>query len=283
MRSILPLALSLPLTFFSLSSAATPRPSLWKPIKGQKWQIVLNGTIGPIDSTVAVYDVDLYDTDPREFAALKAANKKIICYFSAGSVEEWRDDAGQFNESDYGADLPGWGGEKWLNTESANVRRIMKKRIEDAADKGCDAVDPDNVDAFDNPETRPLNLTEATAISYLGFLANTTARPLNLAIGLKNSLKIVPQVASWLDFQVNEECIAPPGDNPTDPRGPNECDKLKPFIRLEKPVFHIEYDERVPDGAPGEVVSKFCDRASTEGFSNIIKDMEVTSRTRYCP
>lgn len=47
-----------------------------------------------------------------------------------------------------GAELDGWPGERWLKLSSENVRNIMKKRIDLAWRKGCDGVDPDNVDGY---------------------------------------------------------------------------------------------------------------------------------------
>jgi hypothetical protein len=44
--------------------------------------------------------------------------------------------------------LDGWPGERWLRLGSENVRRIMKGRVELAGQKGCDGVDPDNVDGY---------------------------------------------------------------------------------------------------------------------------------------
>ena len=74
--------------------------------------------------------------------------KKVICYFSAGSYEDWRPDASEFKKEDLGRDLDGWPGEKWLDLDSENVRRVMKGRVELAKEKGCDGVDPDNVDGY---------------------------------------------------------------------------------------------------------------------------------------
>jgi len=125
-------------------SNGQPRQALWQPGRGLKWQYVLNGSIGDVDPSVDVYDVDLYDTSDADWNALKSAGKSIICYFSAGSFEKWRADANKFHPSDYGVGLPGWAGEFWLDTNSANVRRIMSQRIVDAANRGCDGIDPDN-------------------------------------------------------------------------------------------------------------------------------------------
>jgi hypothetical protein len=59
-----------------------------------------------------------------------------------------------------------------LNTNSANVRSIMTTRIQMAKDKGCNGVDPDNVDGYNNDNG--LSLTQATTVDYLTFL--TTKR-----------------------------------------------------------------------------------------------------------
>lgn len=46
--------------------------------------------------------------------------------------------------------LDGWLGERWLNTNIYNVRSFMRRGLDLATDKGCDGVDPDNIDAYDN-------------------------------------------------------------------------------------------------------------------------------------
>ena len=92
-------------------------------------------------------DIDLFDTDASTIADLKNS-KIVVCYFSAGSREDWRPDANLFGEGDTGQGLDGWADETWVNVTSENVRSIMQKRIELAAQKGCSAIDPDNVDGF---------------------------------------------------------------------------------------------------------------------------------------
>jgi hypothetical protein len=41
-------------------------------------------------------------------------------------------------------------GENWLDIRSDNVSLIMKKRIDLAVQKGCDGVEPDNMDGYSN-------------------------------------------------------------------------------------------------------------------------------------
>lgn len=128
-----------------------------------------------------------------------------------------------------------------------------------------------------------MNLTVSTALEYLGFLANTTARPLNLAIGLKNGLNLVENASWWLDWQVNEQCASPPGNGESDPHGANDCAQLVPFVAKEKPVFHVEYDEGIPGGVSASNISLFCDKATTVGFSNVLKRLALDGNTQYCP
>jgi hypothetical protein len=122
--------------------------------RGQKWQIILFGTpdmskmplLIPADADV--WDIDLFDNDPSTVTTLKAAGKLVICYFSAGTMEDWRDDVKDFPAADQGKVLPEWPNEKWIRTGSTKIREIMAKRIRLAADKGCDGIDPDNIGVF---------------------------------------------------------------------------------------------------------------------------------------
>jgi hypothetical protein len=121
--------------------------------RGQKWQIILLGTPDmskmPLPPTDAeVWDIDLFDNAPSTITALKAAGKLVICYFSAGTREDWRDDAKDFPTADQGKVLPEWPNEKWIRTGSTKIREIMAKRIKLAGDRGCDAIDPDNIGTF---------------------------------------------------------------------------------------------------------------------------------------
>jgi hypothetical protein len=36
--------------------------------------------------------VDMFDTDASEIAAFKADGHTVVCYYSAGTFEDWRDD-----------------------------------------------------------------------------------------------------------------------------------------------------------------------------------------------
>ncbi|KAH6967806.1 glycoside hydrolase superfamily [Ilyonectria sp. MPI-CAGE-AT-0026] len=260
-------------------AAAKPKTTkpraTWKPSVGDTWQIVLQDPIKvnkkTLSPNVKVWTLDMYDNDASTFKALQDAGKKVICYFSAGSWEDWRDDADQFNDSDLGNDMDGWDDERWLNTRSTNVRNIMKKRIAYAASKGCNAIDPDNLDGYGNDTG--MNLSKADSINYIKFLAKTAAA-YNMSIGCKNSPEIVAQVIGSVDFVTVEQCVEY-----------DECDAYAPYIKAGKPVFHIEYPDS-PNSMSTASTNNICTSAtkgsSTYGFTTVIKKLALDGWVKYC-
>ena len=137
----------------------SPAADVWQPEAGTSWEIVLLKSVNidvsapSLIGNVDVLDFDLFTntangTDSSKIDALHGIGKKVICYFSAGSYEDGRPDSGQFTAADKGAELIGWPGEFWLDLKSDNVAKIARNRIAIAAEMGCDAVDPDNMDAY---------------------------------------------------------------------------------------------------------------------------------------
>lgn len=241
----------------------------WKPAAGTTWQIQLSAPITSFATDVTAYDFDLFDNPKTTVTKLHNLNRKAICYFSAGSYENWRSDASQFKAADLGKNLDGWAGEKWLNITSPNVRKIMAARLDLAVTKGCDAVDPDNVDVYDNDNG--LGITAQNSVDYMGWLAKQ-AHSRGLAIGLKNAGAIASTLLPYVEFSVNEQCVQY-----------SECDLYQPFITANKPVFHIEY----PKGDSTNNVKVVSTSAKTKAckfpkFSTVIKNMNLDSWVEYC-
>ncbi|KAH6688235.1 glycoside hydrolase superfamily [Leptodontidium sp. MPI-SDFR-AT-0119] len=256
----------------SVSASAKPTSAqvageLWQPVAGSTWQIELSGVVTDTSYPADVFDLDLFDTPQSTIDALHAAGKKVICYFSAGSFENWRPDQGDFQAADKGSRLQGWENEWWLNTKTANVRSIMAARIDIAASKGCDAVDPDNVDGYNN--ANGVGLTAADGTDFLNFLADT-AHAKGLSIGLKNAGDLVGEVLDKMQFHVNEQCIEY-----------DECHLFKPFIDAGKPVFHIEYPESAPSIA-ADVKSEKCAAAESMSFSTVLKTEALNAWIDIC-
>lgn len=97
---------------------------------------------------VPIWDMDLFENSKSTITAMQKGGKKVICYFSAGSWENWRKDKDSFPKKDLGKVMDGWPDERWVNISSVAVRAIMAQRIKLAAEKGCDAIDPDNMDGY---------------------------------------------------------------------------------------------------------------------------------------
>src|SRR6185436_19329967 len=92
----------------------------WHPTVGLTWQWQIGDN--DIDTSIEadVYDIDLY-VDQAIIDELHAKGRKVICYISVGSWEDWRPDKDQFPPEVLGKDYEGWKGEKWLD-----VRQIEK-------------------------------------------------------------------------------------------------------------------------------------------------------------
>lgn len=232
---------------------------IWHPAPGTTWQWQLSGTI---DTTVeaAAFDVDLDETPQAMVNLLKNSGKSVICYFSAGSWESYRKDAALFPTQILGLPLDGWPNELWLDIRDIeNLDPIMTSRLDLAVQKGCDAVEPDNIDGYINNTGFPL--TADDQLTYNRWLANQ-AHIRGLSIGLKNDLDQVAELVDLFDWAINEQCFQY-----------EECNLLLPFIRANKAVFGVEYNLDSAD---------FCSDANAMGFSWLKKDLDLSATRESC-
>jgi len=203
-----------------------PHDDVWRPAPGTSWQWQLSGDVDT-SYDVDMYDVDLFDASDAALGQVQGDGRTLICYFSAGSFEDWRDDAGDFPEEALGDDLDGWEGERWLDIMNDDVRAIMRDRLDVAVDRGCAGVEPDNVDGYTNDSGLPLNATEQ--LDYNRFIADA-AHERGLSVGLKNDLRQIDDLLPWFDWALDEECATY-----------DECDALGAFTSGGLAAFHVEY------------------------------------------
>lgn len=234
------------------------------PAAGDTWQWQLTEAIDTsID--VAVYDIDLFDATDGDLAALRADGRVVICYFSAGSFEDWRDDAGDFPEEAIGRQLDGWPDERWVDTTNSGVRDVMATRLDLAVTRGCDGVEPDNVTAHTN--ATGFGITANEQLDYNRWLADQ-AHERGLSVALKNDLEQIPELLDWFDFAVNEECMHW-----------EECAANTPFVDAGKAVLHTEYVDRWEE-APA-LNDEVC--GANPGFSSIVKTWDLGPEFLACP
>jgi len=90
------------------------------------------------------------NTIPEQIPEIKDGGNSVGCYISIGTGEDWRDDFSAMRpflvEKQWGE----WAGEYFVNETATGIVSIMKERIDQMADWGCDWVEFDNMDwAFD--------------------------------------------------------------------------------------------------------------------------------------
>ena len=238
--------------------------SWYRPPVSVTWQWQLEGNLNTSFS-VALYDVDLFDTRNTTIQNLQQSGIKVVCYFSAGSYENYRDDKDLFLPNTLGNTLDGWADERWLDIRSANVHSIMKKRLDIAKNKGCDGVEPDNMDGYTNKSG--FNLTSQDQLAYNRFIANE-AHKRGLAVGLKNDLDQISELVEYFDFAVNEQCFEY-----------NECDALLPFINQGKPVLTAEYLDKYVNN-PNEKAA-ICQESRDNLFSTLILPLDLNDSFRF--
>jgi hypothetical protein len=240
----------------------------YKPDLETTWHWQLQPDAGGMirtDYDVDLYDIDLVNVDAAFIAELQGLGRKVICYFSAGSFEAFREDADEFEPAEIGQALEDFIDERWLDIRSANVRRIMLARLDLAVTKNCDGVEPDNVDAFENDSG--FELTAADQLAYNRFLADA-AHERGLAVGLKNDVSQIAELVEDFDFALNEQC-----------HQFDECDTVQPFLDAGKPVFNAEYAARFA-GDP-ENRAALCATARAQGLRTLILPVDLDDSFRY--
>lgn len=235
----------------------------WSPPPGTTWQWQLTGTIDA-SYDVAMYDIDLFDAPDAVIDTLHDDGKIVICYFSAGSFEDWREDAGDFPQDALGEPLEDWEGERWLDVRVSGVRDVMENRLDYAVSRGCDGVEPDNVDGYQNDTG--FDLDEGDQLDYNRFLASS-AHARGLSVGLKNDVDQLDDLAGRFDWALNEEC-----------HQYDECGAYDAFLDRGKAVFHVEYVDDFADA--GDLAGEVC--GNYPGFSTLIKTWDLGSEYLAC-
>jgi hypothetical protein len=241
-------------------SADDQSPGWWRPRTGLSWQWQLDGA--SIDQSVDadVYDVDLFETPTSTVNALKAQGVRVVCYFSAGSWEPGRPDSHSFPAGLLGGPVDGWPDERWLDIrELDTLRPLLASRMDLCAEKGFDGVEPDWLDLHEQDTGFDISGDDQLAFNLA---IAEMAHERGLAIGLKNDLGQVDEMADVFDFAVVEECAQF-----------DECEALTPFVDRDKPVFHAEYELET---------SAFCAESRRLGLSSIRKNVSLDAWRETC-
>jgi Glycoside-hydrolase family GH114 len=241
-----------------------------------------------------VFDIDIYQDGkcytPNNYGvlnsaavnALHAQGDKVIGYIDAGTGETWRPDYPQYSSFNascggclFGKPVGGFRDEFWLNintnvsgvnpntgqTETAQQFIIdeLSARLDKARSLGVDAIEFDNVDAYQNKTG--LTISAATQEQFDATIANL-AHSKGFTVGLKNDLGQANDLQPYFDFAINEQCWQY-----------NECNYPPPGLQVwpgtyGKAVFNVEYKL---------AASKFCLQANSASynFNSILKNVNL--------
>lgn len=213
-----------------------------------------------------VIDIDAFDASPALVSNLQAQGKKVVAYLSVGSVENFRDDADQFPQSTIGAIYEGFEDENWLDIRQIDlIAPVLRTRLDMIQAKGFDAIEPDNINGYQNVTGFALNENDAIAFSRW-LIVEAHAR--GLSIGQKNAEEIIPQMVDEFDWILSEDAFVE-----------GFQDTLEPYITAGKAVFFTEYTDRI---STTDFQNDVCAYATVKGYSAVLKDRDLTNTTIYC-
>ena len=213
--------------------------------------------------------IDIFDTDPDSVSAntirrLNLSDVYTICYVSVGTVEDYRDDAAAFPASVIGRTYEDWPDERFLDIRRLDVLLpLMQARFQRCKDMGFQAIEPDNMDVFDNASGFPLSRNDG--LRYIIALADM-AHGMGLEIGQKNVPELTKELVEVMDFAITEGCYVD-----------GWCGDVFAYIRAKKPVLAAEYTDSSINWPAA------CAFARANSYSMILKDRDLSTRLHICP
>lgn len=249
-RSMRPWIIPLLLVAGSVQAGELPR---WQPGSIASFDIQLNDPASAaVIPDVAVVELD-HDVAPGTLQAVQARGAKTICYINAGAWERYRSDKDAFPQTVLGLAYDGFPEERWLDIRRIDLLApVMRARMDQCKAKGFDAVDPDNVNGYEN--RTGFDLTRDDQLRYNRWLMQE-AHARGLAIALKNTPELAAALASaGYDMAVTESCFAD-----------HFCEQFRPFTRAGKPVMDLEYQDE------GMAIGDFCAEAKKLGIRALLK------------
>ena len=227
----------------------------WIPPQHLTWYWQLQGTINN-GEPVAAYDIDGFDNAAGEVTTLHGQGKRAICYIDVGTAENFRSDYSSFPASALGSSN-GWPGEKWLDVRQLGVLEpIMTARLRLCREKGFDAVEPDNMDGYENGTGFPI--TAQQQLAYDEWVAGE-AHALGMAVFQKNDGGQTAQLVSYFDGALDEQC-----------NQYKECSSFQQYLAAGKPVLNAEY---------GSSTGSFCAADNAAGIMGARYDLNLTGAT----
>lgn len=219
-----------------------------------------------VPAGVTLMDLDGFETSAAKVAELKAQGIYTVCYLNAGSYESYRPDSAEYPESLKIQTDPNWPDESFVDIrdvfrEGSVLAGILDRRLAMCADKGFDAVEPDNLQNDQNVTSGVI--TRQDQLDFNGWLADR-AHAHGLAIFQKNGPDYVLQadrqgrlMVDLFDGTLNESC-----------QRYRECGPLAEYVRRGKLALNVEYRK----------ADLNCAAMNSLGVNSIFKDLYLVGK-----
>lgn len=225
-----------------------------------RWLADLDGPVD-IQQDAELFYLDAELQEPGDLAELRAQGRHYLCYLSGGSLESFRDDAGDFPDAAVGNALADYPREHWLDVRSPTVRELMARRVATLAGLGCAGVAPSSLAVHLADTGFDLSLNDA--LDYARFLAERL-HAAGMSAGLSGPPELTGELWPTFDLGLAIGCV-----NST------RCAEYDPFVRAKKTVLHVE----LGDAADAPTL---CKSAKALGFNALISDPAFTGRCIAC-
>ncbi|HEY0715469.1 MAG TPA: endo alpha-1,4 polygalactosaminidase [Polyangia bacterium] len=239
-------------------------PAYWKPTLTSTWDWQ---SVEPVrtDVNAQVFSVDLFDNDTAVVADLHGRMRKVVCHVDLGTWKRGDTDSDRFPTNSIGSPYKGNSDRRWIDvTNITGLLGMIRGRLDQAQIKGCDAVVPENLDAWDTRAHEPSGfmLTAIDQILYNRTVA-AEAHKRGMSVGLKGDVRQVSDLVGDFDFHVSENCYMR-----------RDCNLLSPFVMANKPVFNVEFTL---------MTNQFCAQAKTDKIVAIRKRPALDNFRETCP
>lgn len=238
----------------------------WQPVAGVTFDWDLANISATDTFSTDVVDVDAFETSKATVDALHAKGKKVIAYVSVGTLENYRPDSALLPSSVIGKIYPEWPDERWLDIHHLDsLKPWLISRFTMIRQKGFDAIEPDNLDAYENETGFDISITDTKAFcTYLITLAHS----MGLGIGQKNVSELTDDFSSSFDWALTEDAF-----------DQGWQDDMLPYITKNKPVFVTEYTDKMTQA---NFQSTVCPAAKTKKYSAVLKKRDLSKWSYFC-
>jgi endo-alpha-1,4-polygalactosaminidase (GH114 family) len=228
----------------------------WRPKAGLTfdWNLKNINTNDLFDAQVV--DVDAFETTAETVKSLHAQGKKVIAYVSVGTLEKNRPDSDLLGSGLIGKVYPEWPDEKWLDIRQiSKLKPFFVSRFNMIKKKGFDAIEPDNLDGYNNDTGFNISLKETMLFcDYIIDLAHS----FGLGIGQKNMPELTILYSKKFDWALIEDAFNQGWQK-----------EMIPYINVNKPVFAVEYTDNIDQKQFEQVI---CPQSQLFKYNVILKN-----------